>query len=694
MAYLSPGVYIQEIDSSAIAPTVSNSVAFFAGNFTKGPVEQPFVITNKDELEYFFGKPTNENYNEWFQCYKFFDYANQLVISRAFTELNRNTSNITVSGDYGIGMNLLSGFDNIKNIFKGSRISFENSQSYIYQVTNINYNNTDPQNPYYELEIVYVTADGELTDDGLQLPVMDGEMVYIFESHRNAGIDAYQFLDTNQGGYTPIPDYNQSYYLIKNSSDFELKESMIGFDTGVKLKFFAKTPGEVNSNIEIAICNSYDFEDYRDDNGNKDETRAQAFDGIPLDNFFEYRPEGDDIGIIIREGATVETYIVSFDENSVDGNNKSKYVETVINSESKLVYVIDNKSLDKFDYEFTYNDGTTTTYETYIQSHIYMNSQGDTISDAPLLVSGPLELYGGNSPKVTIGDIYDAYFTVEDKEVYEIDIVIGNENDGGASALNLANHRADCIAFVGASYEHTVGKKSAEATRVLVDYIKGRTNFPAPMRTMFGAFFGNYHRIYDNYNKRYRWVNVAGDMAGLRANTNTNQASWWASAGLKRGIVRNVDKIAFSPNQAQRDELYKNNINPIVNFPGEGILCWGQKTLLNYASSFDRINVRGLFNTLERAMAKASRSQVFEFNDAYTRNSILAMFNPYLSSVKAGRGISDYLVICDESNNTPDVISRNELRVDIYIKPMYSAEFIILTFNNVGTRSFASVIGS
>ena len=183
-------------------------------------------------------------------------------------------------------------------------------------------------------------------------------------------------------------------------------------------------------------------------------------------------------------------------------------------------------------------------------------------------------------------------------------------------------------------------------------------------------------------------------MAGLRANTNNNQASWWASAGLRRGVIRNIDKIAFSPSQPQRDTLYKNSVNPIVSFPNQGNLCWGQKTLLNYSSAFDRVNVRGLFNTIERAMAKAAKSQVFEFNDAFTRNAILAMFNPYLTSVKAGRGISDFLVICDTTNNTPDVISRNELHVDIYIKPNYAAEFIQLTFVNAGTRSFASVIGA
>ena len=171
-------------------------------------------------------------------------------------------------------------------------------------------------------------------------------------------------------------------------------------------------------------------------------------------------------------------------------------------------------------------------------------------------------------------------------------------------------------------------------------------------------------------------------MAGIRCDTTSANAPWWVSAGLQRGNIRNINKMAFSPSQEQRDLLYKNGINPLVAFPGSGNVVWGNKTLHPIASSFDRINVRTLFNTIERSMAKAAKSQVFEFNDAYTRNAILSMFNPYLSTVKAGRGIVDYMVICDETNNTPDVISRNELRVDIYIKPNYAAEFILEKFDD------------
>lgn len=195
------------------------------------------------------------------------------------------------------------------------------------------------------------------------------------------------------------------------------------------------------------------------------------------------------------------------------------------------------------------------------------------------------------------------------------------------------------------------------------------------------------------YNDKNRWVNIAGDIAGLRAQTSMNRASWWASAGLERGQIKNVKKLAFNPKKSHRDLLYKNGINPIVSFPGQGVVMWGQKTLLDKASSFDRVNVRGLFNTLERSLSKMAKYQVMEFNDNFTRNRIISMIKPFLSSVQAGRGIQDFLVVCDTTNNTADVISRNQLVVDVYIKPTYVAEFIHLKFTNAGTNSFSEVIG-
>lgn len=692
MSYLSPGVYVKEIDNSAIVPTVSNSVAFFSGNFTKGPIEQPFVITNKSELEDYFGKPTNETYNEWFQAYKFFDYSNQLVISRAYTEDNLQDSGSTANASAtsgGVGSTEAHGLASISGIYVGGTVSFQGdnfTNKILYEVTNI-IHQTDGT-----YSIFYHRKDGALTD-GLEFSYSAGAVVYKGASHQNSDVEIYQNPYNADGSRRTdmTPAFNQNYEIIKNGVDFEFKADQPGgFKTedGVKLKLFARTAGTVNDNIQIAIANAFDFSDYVDELGNSSPSMAQPFEGEALSSFFDYFPTGTDIGIIIRQGEYTESFIASFNRDDVDGNNRSMYIENVINEQSNIVYCVD-----------TGIPVTTINGESlHVASYLYANNSGIAYdpdnTTGTFLSTNSVTMAGGESPMVTPSDLKNGYDEVLDKEVFEIDIVIGNEVDEGDAAVSLADTRADCIAFIGARYKDVVGKRSAVATANLADYILARDGNTPPMRTMFAAFFGNYVRIFDNFAKKYRWINCAGDMAGLRANTNTNRASWWASAGLRRGIIRNIDKLAFSPSLPQRDILYKNNINPIVAFPGEGNIVWGQKTLINFASSFDRINVRGLFNTIERAMAKAARSSVFEFNDPFTRNALLAIFNPYLGSVKAGRGISDFLVVCDTTNNTADVISRNELRVDIYIKPNYSAEFIQLTFNNVGTRSFSSVIGA
>ena len=663
MANLSAGVYIKEIDNSAIVPTVSNSVAFFAGNFTKGPIEEPFIITNKTELETYFGKPTNDNYNEWFQCYKFFDYANQLVVSRAYTE-----GIPTDAGSNGAGF--LGGaefnVDNIDEITVGRYVSNTiDDEDNWSMVTDIVDNGIDSW-------IVYVEDNLTSTADGA---------VYVKSNHQNAGTDVYTDVADYQEPFT------QSFSLYKNKSDFEYRDGEgIATKDGVKFKAVARTAGSTENVIEIAICNPIDFSDSVDAvTGVTIGTEAQAFEGLPLTNYFQYPPINDEIGIVIKRGTETESFVVSFDETAIDGNNKSKYIENVINDNSELIFVTVDNTQGAELFSQVINTLGTVDYTTYVDSQLYKSSQG-TINDLSLT------FFGGFSPTVTTGDISNAYNEVIDKEFYEIDIIIGNPVDEGSAAIDLAHRREDCIAFVSGRYQDVVGKRAADATNNLVKYITGVSG--APMRSMFASFFGNQFRIFDNYAKKFRWIDVSGDMAGLRANVNSTRASWWASAGLRRGVIRNIDKIAFTPSEPQRDQLYKNSINPVVSFPGEGNLVWGQKTLLNYASSFDRINVRGLFNTIERAMGKAAKSSVFEFNDPFTRNAILAMFNPYLSTVKAGRGIEDFLVVCDTTNNTPDVISRNELVVDIYIKPTYAAEYIQLNFSNVGTRSFSTVIGA
>ena len=208
------------------------------------------------------------------------------------------------------------------------------------------------------------------------------------------------------------------------------------------------------------------------------------------------------------------------------------------------------------------------------------------------------------------------------------------------------------------------------------------------------VFDSGYKYIYDKYNDVYRYVPCNGDIAGLCLQTTEVSEPWFSPAGFQRGVIRNAIKLAYTPNKTQRDRLYSARVNPIVSFPGQGIVLFGDKTAQGFASAFDRINVRRLFLTVEQALESAAEAQLFELNDELTRANFRNIVEPYLRDVEAKRGIYGFLVICDTTNNTPDVIDNNEFRADIFLKPAKSINYVTLTF--VATRtgiSFEEVAG-
>jgi phage tail sheath protein FI len=201
--------------------------------------------------------------------------------------------------------------------------------------------------------------------------------------------------------------------------------------------------------------------------------------------------------------------------------------------------------------------------------------------------------------------------------------------------------------------------------------------------------------MFDRFNGTFSYIPCNSDVAGLMARTSTENYAWFSPAGSVRGSLNNVVKLAYNPSKAQRDALYTKRINPIISSPGAGFILFGDKTALSYASAFDRINVRTLFLTIEKAIERAARAQLFEFNDSVTRANFINIVEPYLRDVKGKRGITDFIVIADESNNTPDIIDSNQFRADIFVKPARSINFIGLNF--VATRSgvsFTEIIGT
>jgi len=295
-----------------------------------------------------------------------------------------------------------------------------------------------------------------------------------------------------------------------------------------------------------------------------------------------------------------------------------------------------------------------------------------------------------NSP--TTGEIATGFDLLEDAETVDVNLLFAAPDVDGAEAIaedliSIANARKDCMAFISPPIEDTVNTSSAAAN--VKAFADGLTS------TSYAAVDSTAVYVYDKYNDVYRYIGASGHMAGLCANTDSVADAWFSPAGVNRGQLLGVTKLAFNPKKADRDTLYKARVNPIVSLPGQGTLLFGDKTLLSRPSAFDRINVRRLFIALEKAISTAAKAQLFEFNDEFTRAQFRNLVEPFLRDVKGRRGLSDFSVICDTTNNTSAVVDGNKFVADIFIKPARSINFISLNF--VATRSgveFSEISGS
>jgi phage tail sheath protein FI len=299
-------------------------------------------------------------------------------------------------------------------------------------------------------------------------------------------------------------------------------------------------------------------------------------------------------------------------------------------------------------------------------------------------------LANGVSGNVTSSETvaaFDKFLNVDDTDFSLIMTGAANSTVSTYVINNIAEIRKDCVVFVSPEQADVVNNIGNEVT----DTVAHRNTLPS---SSYAFMDSNWKYQFDKYSNGYRWVPLNGDIAGLVSRADEERDPWFSPAGLQRGQIKNVTKLAYGQSKANRDDLYKNGINPIVTFVGEGTVLYGDKTMLGRPSAFDRINVRRLFIVLEKAIAKASRSTLFEFNDTFTRAQFVALVTPYLRNVKGRRGIFDFKVVCDETNNTPEVIDRNEFIGDIYIKPARSVNFIQLNFVAVRTGvAFSEIVG-
>lgn len=426
--------------------------------------------------------------------------------------------------------------------------------------------------------------------------------------------------------------------------------------------FIAASRGAWGDKIRIGIVNKNAYDSVNEGTtptSGWDSSYVNTIDSIdsPLTTDKEFLVVVQAQGQRTSDWVNVEYWNVSTDPNVVDDEGQKKFAPTVINESSNYIRIAISESQ----------------IDTAIE---------DVVTDNFQQFGGGLD---ANGDSVTDTEVKDAYDLYNDPETIDVNILIDSDKSNTVKEYidSICQSRMDCMCTLDVAFGDVVYNKGNEVTD-LKDFRLTDLN----INSSYSALYGNWLEVYDKWNGKYRWIPSSGHMAGIFANTDDVSDPWFAPAGLNRAIITNVRKLAWSPTLGQRDILYKNGINPIVSFAGQGKVVWGQKTLLDKNSAFNRINVRRLFITLEKAISTAMKYFVFEPNDTTTRLLIENMVTPFLRDVKSRRGIYDFLFVSDETNNTPERVDRNELWIDIYIKPVRAAEFIVLNF--IATKTGAS----
>jgi phage tail sheath protein FI len=300
------------------------------------------------------------------------------------------------------------------------------------------------------------------------------------------------------------------------------------------------------------------------------------------------------------------------------------------------------------------------------------------------------DLSAGKDTAPTAGNRNTSYDLFNNVDSVDVSLLMAGETADDVvpdRLISIAESRKDCMVFISPPLTAVLNNSGLEASTV-------KTYRDTITSSSYAVMDCGWKYQYDKYNDIYRWLPLNGDIAGLLVRTDVDRDPWFSPAGLNRGQVKNVVKLAWNPTKAERESLYNSGINPVVTFPGEGTVLFGDKTLLNRPEAMDRINVRRLFIVLEKTVARASRSSLFEFNDEFTRAQFVNLVEPYLREIQGRRGIYDFRVVCDTTNNTPEVIDRNEFVGDIYVKPARSINFIQLNFVAVRTGvAFNEIVG-
>ena len=466
--------------------------------------------------------------------------------------------------------------------------------------------------------------------------------------------------------------------LIQNRNDYEINYHDLSA-AGSYGMFAARYPGELGNSLKVSLWASPNSAAY------SSWEYAEEFNSVPSTSAYVSNVNGanDEMHIIVVDedgkftgvsNTILEKFsYISKASDATNDDGSSNYYVNVINQKSRYIYII-NPAVDA--------NGTSNT-------STWGHSASNTSFDQGLN-HYTASLNNGRDGYPTDADIIRGYDEFANPEAIDVSLIMTGAANTVVSEYvieNIADTRRDCVAFISPKFTDVVDNYGNEVE----DIVATRNNYNS---TSYAVMDGNWKYQFDKYNNVYRWLPLNGDIAGLCVRTDFERDPWFSPAGFNRGHIKNVVKLAWNPGKGNRDDLYVNGINPVLSFPGEGVVLFGDKTMLAKPSAFDRINVRRLFIVLEKAIARASKYSLFEFNDEFTRAQFVALVEPFLRDVQGRRGIYDFRVVCDETNNTPERIDRNEFWGDIYIKPARSINFIQLNFIAVRTGvAFEEVVG-
>ena len=732
---VSPGVHVREIDLTNVVPAVSTSIGAIAGPFQKGPVSSVTAISSEEQLLQTFGKPNSSNFEFWFTAANFLQYGDALRVVRAESAILNAGANSgilirdddhyeasfsTGQGSHGewaartagtwgnsIGVDICPG----KRAFSQhlGTLNLVNGAGAVGDLE-ITVDDQDASNAaiivgdiiqFYTNNSVTATSNGAITTATKNLTV-DGNSGTIAVGQRVIGAG--------------ISDGDEVVKVATVTSQTALiLDKPITVADNVPLAFMPNTKIETgNVEYEVTAISSETLTIRVLD----DPAGAGLQTVIPDNSYirrrwrfsdlFDAPPGTSDWATANARGEEDELHVAVYDKTGditgfdvdVKGQRTSSVIEVFPsmskNPSAKTVQGGNNYYPDVIFRESNF---------IYWTDHIAAGSNwGTDVASGTdyTLVSGITvdTLTGGTDDySVTAGELEIAYDKFADTENLDINLVLGGPSSAVADTVaghdthvtmitDLVESRKDCVGFVSPYRAATVGVTSSiTATENVKDA------FDTCPSSSYMVFDSGYKYMYDKYNDVYRFVPLNGDTAGLCAYTDGVADPWFSPAGYNRGGLRGAIKLSYNPQKADRDILYKARINPVVDFPGQGVTLFGDKTALSRPSAFDRINVRRLFLVLEKAIATAAKFQLFEFNDEFTRAQFRNLVEPFLRDVQGRRGIFDFKVVCDTTNNTGEVIDRNEFIGDIYIKPARSINFITLNFIAVRTGVAFSEVG-